>query len=218
MIITKIAEDKGQKKGKHEIKRKWFMENNIDVSGFPIPVGDYIEITEAVQKVIDRRGDKLKKMDLLGVTKISVDTKENLQEIISNLFGSKKNESGKKESTHPRFRDEIILAQENNIKMYVLVEHGGNIRTIEDVPEWKNPRQFLYEREIRKIFNIPRDCDFKAEVADLKQHGVKVRRGPNTGEELYKAMKTMEGEYGCEFLFCDKKSTGRRIIELLGGE
>jgi len=37
-----------------------------------------------------------------------------------------------------------------------------------------------------------------------------------TGERLWKAMKTMEAKYGVEFLFCDKRITGKRIMEILG--
>lgn len=39
-----------------------------------------------------------------------------------------------------------------------------------------------------------------------------------SGERLYKIMKAMEGYYGIRWEFCNKQSTGRRIIELLGGE
>ena len=38
-----------------------------------------------------------------------------------------------------------------------------------------------------------------------------------SGERLYKIMKAMEGYYGIRWEFCNKQSTGRRIIELLGG-
>lgn len=39
-----------------------------------------------------------------------------------------------------------------------------------------------------------------------------------SGERLYKIMKAMEGYYGIRWEFCNKQSTGRRIIEILGGE
>lgn len=39
-----------------------------------------------------------------------------------------------------------------------------------------------------------------------------------SGERLYKIMKAMEGYYGIRWEFCNKQSTGRRIIELLGGD
>lgn len=38
-----------------------------------------------------------------------------------------------------------------------------------------------------------------------------------SGERLYKIMKAMENYYGIRWEFCNKQSTGRRIIELLGG-
>ena len=39
-----------------------------------------------------------------------------------------------------------------------------------------------------------------------------------SGDRLYKIMKAMEGYYGIRWEFCNKQSTGRRIIELLGGD
>ena len=39
-----------------------------------------------------------------------------------------------------------------------------------------------------------------------------------SGERLYKIMKAMEGYYGIEWRFCNKQSTGRQIIRLLGAE
>lgn len=53
---------------------------------------------------------------------------------------------------------------------------------------------------------------------------VKKWSSPHTkikGETLYKAMKTMESEtdkYDVEFQFCKKSETGKRILEILGGE
>lgn len=204
----RIAEDKGQQAGKHKAKQKWLKDNGIELTQYPLPVGDYIEITDAVQSVIDRRGDKLKKMDFMGSYKISVDTKKDLQEVIGNIQGK----------SHSRFRDECILAQQNGIKLYILVEHGGNIKSLDDVANWINPRIFLYEKKIRKEWNIPKEVDFQAEVAELKSHGAKIVRGPTTGEELYKAMVTMTEKYGVEWVFTDKKSCGSRIVELLGGD
>ena len=39
-----------------------------------------------------------------------------------------------------------------------------------------------------------------------------------SGERLYKIMKAMEGYYGIRWEFCNKQSTGRRILEILGGD
>lgn len=35
------------------------------------------------------------------------------------------------------------------------------------------------------------------------------------GKRLYKAMDTIREKYGVEFLFCDKRRTGKRILEIL---
>jgi len=204
----KIAIDKGQQAGKHEVKHSWLRENGHELLELPLPVGDYIEITDAVQSVIDRRGDRLKKMDFMGVVNVSVDTKKDMQEVVGNISGR----------SHARFRDECILAQQNNIKLYILVEHGGKVNSLEAVKDWKNPRQYLYEKKIRKLYNIPKGADFQEEIDELKEHGAKIKRGPTTGEELYKAMTTMQEKYGCEFVFTDKKNCGQMIIELLGGQ
>lgn len=39
-----------------------------------------------------------------------------------------------------------------------------------------------------------------------------------SGERLFKIMKAMEGYYGIEWQFCNKQSTGKKIIEILGSE
>lgn len=204
----KIGVDKGQKAKKHDTKHGWLEDNGYKLLDLPLPVGDYIEITEEVQSVIERRGDKLKKMDLMGAIKVSVDTKQNLNEVVGNICGK----------SHARFRDECILAQQNDIDLYILIEHGGKIKYLEDVQYWFNPRQIGYEKKIRKEYGIPREANFKKEIADLKVHGAKIVRGPTTGIELYKAMRTMQEKYNCKFIFTDKANCGRMIVELLKGQ
>lgn len=39
-----------------------------------------------------------------------------------------------------------------------------------------------------------------------------------SGERLYKIMKAMENYYGIEWRFCNKQSTGKKILEILGGD
>ena len=39
-----------------------------------------------------------------------------------------------------------------------------------------------------------------------------------TGETLYRTLCTIRDRYEVEFEFCDKRQTGKRIIELLGGD
>ena len=101
-----IAVDKAQKEGKHDLKHNQLIEMGHELMFLPLPVGDYVLVDESVREVIKRRGDKLKKMDLLGVTKRSCDSKYGMTEIYGDVIGKQ----------HDRFRDECILAQQNGIE------------------------------------------------------------------------------------------------------
>lgn len=193
-----VLEDKGQKEKKHIAKNKYFASKNIDVMRVPLPVGDYVLMNDKIQDVIDRKSKReleLKKMDFLGTYNVSVDTKENLEEVVNNICGK----------AHPRFRDECILAQNNNIKLYILVENLDGIKTVQDVFSWVNPRRKRY-----------------FEIKNKQQYGkcfsVKLPKTPPTsGEILAKAILTMQAKYGVEFLFCKPLESAAKIIELLGG-
>ena len=50
-----------------------------------------------------------------------------------------------------------------------------------------------------------------------KNPRLKESRYAVSGERLYKIMKAMATYYGIEWQFCNKQSTGRRIIEILSG-
>lgn len=108
--------------------------------------------------------------------RVSVDRKQNLGEVVGNVC-----------QQHKRFSAECLRAKEAGIKLIFLVEHGGQIKSLEDVREWKNPR------------------------LDYSPYAV-------SGKRLYQIMKTYETKYGVRWEFCDKRSTGRRIVELLKEE
>lgn len=99
---------------------------------------------------------------------------------------------------HERFRNEMLRAQEMGIKIIFLVEHGEGVECLEDVIFWENPRR----HKRKKIDGKWVDYETKA----------------TKGETLYNILKTMERKYGVEWQFCDKESTGRKIVELLGGD
>ena len=107
---------------------------------------------------------------------IVIDRKQNLIEVASNVTIDRK-----------RFVREIERCNRAGCRLIVLIEHGGQIRRLEDVIRWKNPR--------------------------LRESPYAV-----SGERLYKIMKAMEGYYGIRWMFCDKRSTGKKIIEILGGD
>lgn len=194
-----ILEDMGQKEEKHIVKNKWFYENGIDVIRVPLPVGDYVVANEKVMDVLDRkekRNIKPKKMDFLGTYSIAVDTKENIGEIANNICGK----------SHDRFRDECILAQNNGIQLYILVENEDGVNDIRDLFEWHNPRLDRYNK-----------VKFMHDIGKW-QHIPLQKKPPAKGETLAKAMITMEQEYGVRFLFCHPSEAGAKVVELLEGD
>ena len=193
-----IIEDKGQKEGLHILKNRYFKSHDIEVLRAPLPVGDYIIATDKVKDVIHRKSARkmeLKKMDFLGTYDVSVDTKKDMQEIVGNICGK----------AHPRFRDECILAQNNGIKLYVLVENTCGVKSVQEVFKWQNPRLHRYNR-----------------IAFMHSQGSWLsmplpKAKPTSGETLAKAMLTMQLKYGVEFVFCRPEDAGAKVIELLGG-
>ena len=105
-----------------------------------------------------------------GNPNITVDRKQNMQEMYNCVVNDKS-----------RFMKEVRRCYEKHIKLYVLIEHGGQIKSLSDVPKWKPKYGTINSREI--------------------------------AERLYR----LHISYGVEFIFCDKRSTGRRIVELLQG-
>lgn len=193
-----IIEDKGQKEGLHILKNRYFKSHDIEVLRAPLPVGDYIIATDKAEDVIHRksaRKTELKKMDFLGTYDVSVDTKKDMQEIVGNICGK----------AHPRFRDECILAQNNGIKLYVLVENTDGVKCVQDVFKWQNPRLHRYNK-----------------IAFMHSQGNWLNKPlpkskPTSGDKLAKAMLTMQLKYGVEFVFCRPENAGEKVIELLGG-
>lgn len=129
--------------------KAWFDKNGIEFEVKKLDVGDY---------------------QIDGQTAISVDRKRNLQELSRNLMNRK---------DHSRFWKEIRRAKEQKTKLIILVEHGGKIKSIQDVAGWTD-----------------------------KYSGVSGRR---LMEEIYR----VHISYGVEFMFCDKRRTAKKIIEIL---
>ena len=87
-----------------------------------------------------------------GQPNIVVDRKQNLDEICSNLTykGKKANENGGKgiPSNVARFWREVRRAYEDKIKLVVLIEHGGNIKSLADVAAWGGSRSGISGRKL----------------------------------------------------------------------
>jgi ribosome-associated protein len=195
----KIISDKAQKTGKHETKEQWWADNGVEILRYPLPVGDYILVNDKVQNVLDRKAKRdvaVKKMDFLGTYDVCVDSKASIQEIINNLCGK----------GHDRVRDEAILAQNNGIKLYFLIEDEGgwvsrrknvynrSCTCVEDLFSWVNPRLWIWQGGKQKYPYATR------------------------GSTLAKTMITFADRYGCEFVFCKPKDAGKKVVELLMGE
>lgn len=121
--------------------------------------------------------------------RLIIDRKQNLSELCSNVCAD-----------HERFRRELVKANEHEIKIIFLIEHGKGIEKLEDVIWWENPRRWkrVQDHDTGKW----RYIETKA----------------MEGHVLYKVLCTQERKYGCKFLFCEKKDTGKKIIELLSGD
>lgn len=207
-----LIEDKAQQEGKHNMKNAYWKNNEIEVRRLPLPVGDYIIVNDKVQDVLERkskRGIEVKKMDFLGTYDVCVDTKKDIEELLSDIIGKQ----------HARFRDECIFAQNNNIELYILVENAGceiyntgiynkTITSLEELHCWKNPRLFIMENSNEVIGT------YKNGRPKYK----KIQKYPKAtrGEQLMKACMTMEAKYGVKFLFCRPSEAGEKILELLG--
>ncbi len=101
----------------------------------------------------------------------SVDRKKDMTEMYNCVVNDKS-----------RFYKEVRRCHQKGIKLYVLIEHGGQIKSLADVPKWKPKYGTITSREI--------------------------------SERLYR----LHISYGVEVLFCDKRSTARRILEILTKE
>ena len=193
-----VVIDTAQKDGQHERKHKGLQERGYKLILAPLPVGDYILVNDKVKDAIRRKYERrtaIKKLDLLGTYHTAVDTKKGMEEIYGNIIGKQ----------HARFRDECILAQNNHIRLVVLVENSDNINTVQDVAKWKNERYIRWHR-LNGLHKVG------------KCQGVKIpEKPPANSVQLMKAMMTMQLKYDVEFQFCTPMEAGTRIAEILEG-
>ena len=102
-----IQEDTRQKNDKHNIKHEAFASMSIHLVRCKLPYGDYAPVPP-----------------------VSVDTKENMDEIANNICGKE----------HQRFINECKAARDAGCKLIILVENTVGISDISQVHIWKNPR------------------------------------------------------------------------------
>lgn len=107
---------------------------------------DSREKRHIIQRILDgfdRRGvryavSKLYKGDYMNLDnpRLVVDRKQNLAEVAVNFTDARKTVNG----YGSRFENEMADAKKMGIKIVFLIEHGGQIRSLEDVAKWQNPR------------------------------------------------------------------------------
>lgn len=131
-----VGVDKNQFVGNHGMsnRRKHSQMEKAGAKLMPLrlPFGDYIEVTDEVLEVIEKCGgiDNVHKKDLLGVVKLSIDTKKNLLEVVGNICSKQ----------HERFKRELLKPlSQSNAKLILLIEEA-DIHSLEDVYWWDNPR------------------------------------------------------------------------------
>ena len=102
-----IQEDTRQKIDKHDIKHQRFADLSVELVRCKLPFGDYAPIPP-----------------------ISIDTKENMDEIANNICGQ----------AHNRFINECKAAKAAGCHLYILVENDLGITDLSQVHTWQNPR------------------------------------------------------------------------------
>lgn len=122
--------------------------------------------------------------------RLIIDRKQNLQELCGNVC-----------QQHERFRNELIRAMQAGIQLVILVEHGSEIKSLEDVYFWENPRK----HEVRWKYVNGKRVKYveSAKAVD--------------GKQLYKSLRAIRDRYNARFEFCEKKDTGNEIIRILSG-
>lgn len=102
-----IQEDTRQKTDKHNLKHKWFESSGVKVIRSKLPFGDYAPVPP-----------------------VSIDTKENMDEIAGNICGKE----------HRRFINECKAARDAGCQLFILVENTVGIADVTQVHKWVNPR------------------------------------------------------------------------------
>lgn len=197
-----ILVDSRQKKGHHSRKHTDMQTAGCELLMCKLPYGDYMrgdtlpdelltDIRALHAEYMAGREPKAKLRKsvsdrLLELHPLSVDTKQDLQEVYGNVIGD-----------HIRFRQELETAHTGEDSRLIVLIEQGEIRTLQNVHTWKNPRAIRWGM--------------------LRKRGINAGRPPASSSQLQKAMETMSVKYGVKWEFCSPKDSGKRIIELLGG-
>lgn len=111
-----LIEDTRQKTGKHDTKHQAFADGGVQIIRCKLPFGDYAPVPP-----------------------VSVDTKENIDEIAANICGKE----------HTRFIAECKAAKAAGCKLIILVENRCGITHVSEVHKWINPRAIYSPKAVQ---------------------------------------------------------------------
>jgi len=198
-----IGCDRNQLTGSHkksnEANHRRMMSMGHEIIPLPLPYGDYVQVTPTIYETVKRRGDKIKKMDLVNDIKIAVDRKNSIDEICGNLCSSQRE--------HERFREEAITAQKAGCEFHVLVENTEGIKSVHDILKWSNPRLHRYNK-----------INYMHKLGKWQSVQNPGKRPPCDNLRLMKTMLTMAQKYNIHWCFCSPYESAEKIVELLTGE
>lgn len=101
---------------------------------------------------------------------------------------------------HGSFHRELKRAQNNGIKLIILVENRDRVREVKDLAHWSDKAAW-------KRYNIQMNR-FRKGLGRRPPE-------PQSGAVLMKACLTMEQKYGVEFRFCTPEESAERIVQIL---
>lgn len=155
-----IIEDTRQKVGKHSNKQEFFESEGHFVTRCKLPFGDYAL-----------------------PPKIAIDTKQNIDELATNIT-----------SDHARFKRECIAARDAGCKLVILVENKQGIKCIDDLHIWTNKRAYINKKEGKRP-PIDGERLKKACITMSERYGVCFRfcHPSETGDKIVKILSISEG-------------------------
>ena len=115
---------------------------------------------------------------------------------------------------HARFRDECILAQNNGIKLYVLVQNAGGlikgtkdiynptIRTLDELHKWKNPRLFVMKRKVADLFEF---WNGQKNIVLLDPNMFACKDWKNLSQQLIDSKAWIDFSQGCDIRIMTKE-------------
>lgn len=114
-----------------------------------------------------------------------IDRKKDLQELCGNIT-----------QQHERFQAELMRAREIGIRIIILCEHGGSIKSLEDVYFWQNPRLLKSPRATtgktlyKSLCTIRDRYGVRFEFCDKRQTADKIAELLSNGKRLDQVTQT----------------------------